>query len=689
MKFSAPLLIALASEPAFASETNPVAKVLDLLSGLQSKIINEGATAQKEYDEYAEWCEDRSKNVAYEIEVGKRNVNDLKAAIGAEVATTDALTTKVEELGQGLATDEADLKAATQIRNKEHVDFAAEEKDLAEVVDTLHRAIQILDREMQKGGSALLQETTKNAESITQALTALVQAAELNSADASRLSAFVQQDQQAQAEDADAEDDDLLGAPAAAVYKGHSGSIIDVMEDLLEKAETQLADSRSKESSALHNFEMLKQSLTDQIKFATKDSNEAKKGLAISAEKKATAEGDLEVTSKDLAEDVKTKSGLHQNCLQKAQDFEASTKSRSEELSALANAKKVIGEATGGAASITYGMSFLQNSLVSSASSTADLAKFEAVRFVRDLAVKTNSKSLAQLASRMSSAMRLSTGSGDPFAKVKGLITDMLTKLESDASADANQKAYCDKEMAESHDKEEDMKSQIAKLSTKLDQMSSRSAKLKEEVAGLQKALAQLAGTQAEMDKLRREEHTLFSANKPEMEQGLEGIKTALQVLREYYAKDAAHSAADGAGTGIIGLLEVCESDFSKGLAEMVATEDTSAAAYDQETKENAVEKATKDKDVSYKIKEYTSLDKAISEASSDRAGVQAELDAVLEYLTKLDAMCIAKPDTYAERKNRREAELAGLKEALKILEGEAVLLQRTSSLRGVRLHIQ
>jgi hypothetical protein len=460
------------------------------------------------------------------------------------------------------------------------------------------------------------------------------------------------------------------------------------MEDLLEKAETQLADARSKESTALHNFEMLKKSLDDKIKFAKKDSAEAKKGLAISAEKKATAEGDLEVTSKDLAEDVKTKSVLHKNCLQKAQDFEASTKSRSEELSALANAKKVIGEATGGAASITYGMSFLQNSLVR-ASSTADLAKFEAVRFVRDLAVKTNSKSLAQLASRMSSAMRLSTGSGDPFAKVKGLITDMLTKLESDASADANQKAYCDKEMAESHDKEEDMKSQIAKLSTKLDQMSSRSAKLKEEVAALQKALAELAGTQAEMDKLRREEHTLFSANKPEMEQGLEGIKTALQVLREYYAKDAAHSAADGAGTGIIGLLEVCESDFSKGLAEMVATEDTSAAAYDQETKENAVEKATKDKDVSYKIKEYTSLDKAISEASSDRAGVQAELDAVLEYLTKLDAMCIAKPDTYAERKSRREAELAGLKEALKILEGEAVLLQRTSSLRGVRLHIQ
>merc|ERR1719387_3165346 len=109
----------------------------------------------------------------------------------------------------------------------------------------------------------------------------------------------------------------------------------------------------------------------------------------------------------------------------------------------------------------------------------------------------------------------------------------------------------------------------------------------------------------------------------------------------------------------------------------MVATEETAAAAYDQETKENSVEKATKDKDVEYKVKEYTGLDKAVSEATSDRSGVQAELDAVLEYLKKLDDMCIAKPETYAERKQRREAELAGLKEALEILEGQAVLLQR------------
>merc|ERR1719453_1702398 len=154
----------------------------------------------------------------------------------------------------------------------------------------------------------------------------------------------------------------------------------------------------------------------------------------------------------------------------------------------------------------------------------------------------------------------------------------------------------------------------------------------------------------------------------------------ALKILREYYASDSkAHEAADGAGSSIVGLLEVVESDFSKGLAEMITVEEGAAADYDRQTKENQITKATKSQDVKYKTQEFTKLDKATAEASSDREGVNAELDAVLEYLEKLKDMCIAKAEPYAERARRRDAEIAGLKEALQILEGEAVLLQKNT----------
>merc|ERR1719378_372043 len=200
--------------------------------------------------------------------------------------------------------------------------------------------------------------------------------------------------------------------------------------------------------------------------------------------------------------------------------------------------------------------------------------------------------------------------------------------------------------------------------------MTATSAQLKDEIAQRQKELAELVATQAEMDKIRQEEHAIFVEQKAEMEEGLQGVKLALKILREYYAKeDKSHSAAEGAASGIIGLLEVIESDFTKGLAEMIATEETAAADYDKETKENEILKATMDQDVKYKTKEAGDLDQAVAELTSDRAGVKAELEAVLEYLAKLEDQCIAKAEPYEERVRRREAEIAGLKEALEILE--------------------
>jgi len=316
------------------------------------------------------------------------------------------------------------------------------------------------------------------------------------------------------------------------VYKGKSGGIVETMQDLYEKGEAQLEEARQTETKNLRAFEMMAQGLKDEIKYANQDLDKAKKNLAASAEAKATAEGDLAVTSKDLDEDNKALSTLHQDCMSGAEDFEQETKSRGEELHALATAKKVIQEATAGAASQSY--DFLQTSM----SSGADLAKYEALRFVRDLAKNQKSAVLAQLASRMAMAIRTSSGSGDPFAKVKDLIRDMIEKLLKDAQADATEKAFCDKEMAETEAKKADKEAAIEKLSTQIDAQSAKSAQLKEEVATLQKELAELARAQAEMDKLRAEEKAAFDKNSAEMKKGINGVQLALKVLNDYYAKE-------------------------------------------------------------------------------------------------------------------------------------------------------
>jgi hypothetical protein len=278
----------------------------------------------------------------------------------------------------------------------------------------------------------------------------------------------------------------------------------------------------------------------------------------------------------------------------------------------------------------------------------------------------------------------MSSSSGaDPFAKVKGMISEMIDKLVQQAAEEASHKAFCDKEMSESKAKIEDHTSTIDKFTTRKDKATATIEKLAEDIATAQSELAAIAKQPAEMDEIRADQKAAFADAKKEYEEGIEGLTMALQILRDYYAEKedssallqqpevSTHSKASGAATGIIGLLEVSQSDFSKLLADATVEEEAAEKEYEKISQENRVSTAMKDADVKYMTKEVASLEKSVSEMTSDIQAEQTELDAVLDYYEKLKPGCIAKPMTYEERKKRREAEIAGLKEALVILEGE------------------
>merc|ERR1719420_2505054 len=133
-----------------------------------------------------------------------------------------------------------------------------------------------------------------------------------------------------------------------------------------------------------NNYDVLKVELEDAIKFGKNELDKTQKKKAEAAETQATAEGDLAVVMKALAEDMKQLVDTHHDCMTKAQDFELETKSRAEELKAIATAKKIIMEMTGGAGSQTYslvqedGASFFQVGLKTASQVRSD-ASFEAV----------------------------------------------------------------------------------------------------------------------------------------------------------------------------------------------------------------------------------------------------------------------------------------------------------------------
>jgi len=325
----------------------------------------------------------------------------------------------------------------------------------------------------------------------------------------------------------------------------------------------------------------------------------------------------------------------------------------------------------------------------------------QVAKFVRKLCKEQHSSNLALLASRIVAMSRSGvSSSSDPFVKIRGMIEEMITKLEDQMGAEAQEKAYCDEEMSKTEAKKADLEGVVAKLTNKIDTSSAKSAQLKEEVATLQEELAALARETETMDKVRAEAHAVFVEEKATLDKGLAGLRKALQILKDHFgaaaslvqtdnsqpAAPAGHNSDAGAGGSIITILEVAEGDMAKELVKVEIQESDEATAYEESTEANKLTKASKGQDVKYKTQEAAGLDKSITELSNDRDTSNSELSAVNGYYTKLQGRCVAKPTPYEEKKKAREAEIAGLKEALNVLENEAALVQRgTKSRRSMR----
>jgi len=451
---------------------------------------------------------------------------------------------------------------------------------------------------------------------------------------------------------------------------------------------------------------MLKQSLTDQLAQDEQNMAKEKARIAAAEEDKGAGVGDLAVAEKEVKGAKEALSATRSGCMKVAGDHEFSMQARAEEVKVIKEAIKTLVESTSGAQAQTY--SFVQVATSSSMTSKVQVKASNVMRMVNQLAKKHHSLALSQLASRIKSLLQFGAQSGDdPFGKVKTLIQDLISKLETEAQEEAEEKAYCDEEMAKTKEKKEELAGDIAKLKSKIDTASSRAEKLTDEVSELQAALARLAKEQEEMDKVRTESHSQYLEAKANNEQGIAGIRRAMTVLREYYGSKAAgflqdskefadllqqpsppvsHSKSEGAGSSIIQILELAETDIAKDLAKEETEEADAQAEYEKITHETKLRVVTMEQDIKYKSQEISALQKSISDLSADKENLDTELAAVNQYWAKLTERCIAKPEQYAERKKRRDAEIAGLKEALQVLTDETAFVQRRhrgGSVRG------
>merc|ERR1719482_1102957 len=601
--------------------------------------------------EFSKYCDDETNEREDAITSAARTINEASAAEEDASGSIASLTAEAEELASKISANEADLSSATYIRDDERKAFEAAEAELLETVDTLGRALVVLKR----GQTGFMQTKNKDLELLSSTLSKVVRAAWVSAKDKSKVQSLLQ-----------SEDEDLSLQPqaTASAYESKGSGIVDTLGDLKDKAESSLSDQRKAEMESSHAYQMMKR--------LTQVTNERSQ----TEEAMHEAQAELDESSKSKATDEAYLADLKQSCATKAAEWSQRQKSASEEIGVIEKAKEILSEGV---------KSFLQVSRKTD-DKDDELKRSQIATVLRNLATKHHAYQLSQLSAEVLS---------DPFGKVRGLIEGMVERLMKEAAEEAESKSFCDKEISKSRAKQSDLSAKVDMQTARIEKSTAAKAKLGEQIKALQVEIGEIDKSNSDATELRTAEKAEYDKASAEYSQSAAAVANAIEVLQSYYSGGAFvqvragqpefGSAKSDVGNTIVEMLEVAESDFTRLLAEANAAENAAATTYEDLTQKNAVARAAKVSEVKGKSAEVKSLDMNLLNYKDDRESTGKELDAVLEYLDKLKPQCETKVMSYAERKARREDEIAGLKEALAILSDETAFVQVSTSLRGAR----
>jgi hypothetical protein len=665
MKFALVALLCVAPVAALDADAGvtPVQKVIQLLEGMLAKGKDEKHGEQVQFAAYKQFCDDTTVEKKRAIAEANEQIDILKADIEKYTADAAQLTKEIAGHDEDISVWGGDSKAATKVRAIEKADYDAMHKDYSESVDALERAIAVLKKQS---------HDRAQASSLAQ-VSALQQVSLIPKAAKRAIAAFLQQDPEVGL---------AVSAPEANGYEFQSSGIVEMLEKLLDKFIAERTTLEKEEMNSKQAFEMLIQDLTAQIEQATADRNSKAETKAKKLQAKATAEGDLEDTTSTRDADMKYLSDLTATCEQKASDFESRQQLRAEEIEAISKAIEIISSgAVSGAADkhlpslIELGYSSLAQLRADSAERNNQLA---AAKFLMARSQTLGSRVLAALAVR---------ASDDPFTKVKKMIKDLIVRLMEEANEEAEHKGWCDTELATNEQTRKEKTDAVETLHAEIDELEASIAKLTEDLSELAAAISDLTTAMAKATELRQEEKATNTATIKDAQEAQTAVAQALTVLKEFYAKageatallqqpavfDSPYKGMQSENGGVVGMIEVIQSDFARLEADTSSSEATAQKEYDSFMTDSKVDKAAKETDVEHKTAKKQDQTQALTVKRQDLEGTQKELDAALAYFDKLKPSCVDSGVSYEDRVARRKEEIESLQEALRILNGEDI----------------
>jgi hypothetical protein len=638
--------------PALAGTITPTQQVINMMSEMKAKGEKMMDNEQTVYRRYAEWVDDKTTQLGFDIQDGARKIDEL-------IAYIDKAESDVKDLGEHVAQLEAEIQKlegekaeATHVRKKQHAEYTKISEDYGESVDALKNAIQVLSSQNYDRAQAemMLQKMSVVVPGMPRVLAAFLQEKGHTSLRGD-------------------------GAPAVAAYEFQSGGIVAMLEGLYKKFKQELADVDETESNNAHAFNLLELHLSNTIAKDVSDRDEKVIVKGKRAADSAKAQGELAETKKAKAADESLKAEMEATFESKTITYKENQKVRAAELEAIAKAIEIISSS---AVSGSYAKHV--NMAQVSRGHPTSLLQLGRSRH-RISARQRASELLAQRARSLGSRelARVAAAAANPFGKVIGMIEDLIAKLKESAAVEAEHKAWCDEQLKANKLKRNKKNAQVNKLVADIEGMEASIADMGSTIDKLVAEQGQLAQDMQEATELRSAEKAENLATIADAKAGFAAVGKALVILKEFYATQAsllqqvpemaAYKGQQSGNKGVVGMLEVIETDFSRLRSETEAAESTAAREYDLFMKDSQASKLAKhEEEVQLRLdKDQTEYENG--ETKKDLSATEEELARAKKYFEYLKPNCLQVHVSWEERVAKRKEEVAALKEAYAILD--------------------
>jgi len=690
-----------------------------MLQAMQKKVQEEGETEEKLYKQFSCYCEKGGADLSASISAAETKV----PAVGLDIEAAENKLTQTKEALKAAQADRSAAKAAvaeaTALREKEAAAFAAEKADYDSNLAALKKAIAALEKGV---AGAFLQ--TGAAQALRQLL---AQKQDMLDADRQELVAF-------------------LSGKQGAGYAPSSGEVIGILKQLAGTMAGGLGDATSTEEAAIKQYDGLVAAKSKEIE-----------ALASSIEKKTREVGELGVsivqmkedlsdTEAALAQDEEFLAGLEKGCAAKKAEWEERSKTRSEELVALAETIKVLND--------DDALDLFKKTLPSPSASFVQLGASASALRARALAAVRGAQRAAGAQQRagldllvlaLSGKKALSQGG---FDKVIAMCDAMVEVLKREQLDDDHKKEECATQFDFADDKKKVLQRAVADEDQAIAAAEDGIAKLAEEIAALEAGIKALDKSVAEATEDRKEENAeykdlmasdgaakellAFAKNRlnafynkklhkpaPKAELSAEdriysslggtvttappggiagtGIAVLAQVSAHSQRRDApapppetwdAYAKKSEESAGVIAMLDLLIKDLDKEITEARVEETDAQADYESLMKDSAAKRVADSKALSEKAATKADVQGALEGLKGHKASTAKELMATMKYTQALHASCDWLMEFYDQRKEARAGEIDSLKQAKAVLSGADYSFAQTGA-RRLRRRLQ